>query len=630
MPAEPYNITPIKLADPAEQYGNALKNAYLMNQISEAKSKRDDTNAMREAYSTEGAAGPDGANIVRNALSKKRGDLLPSYDKTQADIAYKKAQAGKLASDKGKAEADMSKSEAEAIHKSLENSKTELMGISMDPSVGQDQMFNHIKAVARDPALKKWIEGRYGTSEEYIKQRVAEMLPASRTPDAWQQHVISEQTGAKDNADMLKKVLTPVDQGDKHVIVATDPRNPGAGSQTVWQGAEGLNPNRPQHVINVNNNPENKGLASFNEEAAKDAIKDYRTKRSGAESAGMGVQNIDQMQKLLNDGVFVGALGKPQEDVTRYAKALGFNVNDGMIVRSQELRKMLSKNVYDQVAALKAAGVPLSRLTNAELKLVQEASPGMEMEPETIKTLLSAQRKMQQNLVIAHNQRYGEMTADPRTGDTMRLYGYHPIDIPGVPPAAIEALRQHPEKAAGFDKAFGLPAGSAKGMLEQAHKQPAGGGSPSGQTPFSAPGPGGTYKTSVGNITYDQNAGVQQWMPLVTKHAPSYGVDPELVRLIMDKESSGNPLAHNGTMNADGSWDHGLMQVNSVHRFSQQQLSDPEFNIRQGMQILADSLKAHPGNLFAGIKGYNGSGPKADKYAADILSRYKGPGLVRQ
>ena len=111
-------------------------------------------------------------------------------------------------------------------------------------------------------------------------------------------------------------------------------------------------------------------------------------------------------------------------------------------------------------------------------------------------------------------------------------------------------------------------------------------------------------------------------MPLVNKLAPLYGIDPQLARIIMDKESGGDPNAHNGTMNKDGSWDHGLMQVNSVHRFSIPQLSDPEFNIRQGLSILAGSIKAHPGDLRAGIKGYNGSGPKADAYAADVLSRY--------
>ena len=111
----------------------------------------------------------------------------------------------------------------------------------------------------------------------------------------------------------------------------------------------------------------------------------------------------------------------------------------------------------------------------------------------------------------------------------------------------------------------------------------------------------------------------------MTKYATASGVDPELAMHILAKENgAGDPKASN--RNSDGSVDTGLMQVNSIHGYTVQQLQDPETNIRVGVGVLAGALKAHRGNLAAGIAAYNGSGPKARAYAADVLTRYKGTG----
>lgn len=95
--------------------------------------------------------------------------------------------------------------------------------------------------------------------------------------------------------------------------------------------------------------------------------------------------------------------------------------------------------------------------------------------------------------------------------------------------------------------------------------------------------------------------------------------------LILTKESGGKADAVGLNRDKNGnvlSQDTGLMQINSIHGFNPDQLKDPDFNIRQGIGILADSIKAHKGDLRAGVKGYNGAGPQADAYANDVLSKY--------
>lgn len=83
--------------------------------------------------------------------------------------------------------------------------------------------------------------------------------------------------------------------------------------------------------------------------------------------------------------------------------------------------------------------------------------------------------------------------------------------------------------------------------------------------------------------------GVEQWRELVSKYFPANEVNKILQ--VMQGESGGNPNAEGH--NRNGSFDRGLMQVNSIHSAKVDgdldSLFDPETNIRIASQIWNDS-----------------------------------------
>jgi soluble lytic murein transglycosylase-like protein len=97
---------------------------------------------------------------------------------------------------------------------------------------------------------------------------------------------------------------------------------------------------------------------------------------------------------------------------------------------------------------------------------------------------------------------------------------------------------------------------------------------------------------------------VRRWEPLILKYAAAYQLDPNLIAAIMMTESAGNPAAvsQRGAV--------GLMQVINGS-------SDPETNIQQGAQILANYLQRFGGDLELGLAAYN-AGPNAVSRAGGI------------
>lgn len=100
------------------------------------------------------------------------------------------------------------------------------------------------------------------------------------------------------------------------------------------------------------------------------------------------------------------------------------------------------------------------------------------------------------------------------------------------------------------------------------------------------------------------------------------GVDPRLLKAIAGKESGFDPNAVG--FNKNGSVDLGLMQHNS--RFLKERgmtaadAMNPEIAIRKAAQLLkSNGVRS---DARTAIARYNGSGPGADAYAADVLSRY--------
>ncbi len=101
-----------------------------------------------------------------------------------------------------------------------------------------------------------------------------------------------------------------------------------------------------------------------------------------------------------------------------------------------------------------------------------------------------------------------------------------------------------------------------------------------------------------------------------------HGVPPALLWAIAKVESSFEPAAIN--YNTDGSFDFGVMQINSSWAASLgperwNRLGDPCDNVKTGAWVLADCLKRH-GYTWQGVGCYNALSPeKRAEYARKVI-----------
>jgi soluble lytic murein transglycosylase-like protein len=105
--------------------------------------------------------------------------------------------------------------------------------------------------------------------------------------------------------------------------------------------------------------------------------------------------------------------------------------------------------------------------------------------------------------------------------------------------------------------------------------------------------------------------------------AQRFGVSAVLLRAIATQESGGKASALN--KNPDGSWDMGLMQINSRwlptltrHGISADQLWDPCINVHIGAWVLAGNFR-RMGHTWEAVGAYNAVSPdKRRRYAQHI------------
>lgn len=102
---------------------------------------------------------------------------------------------------------------------------------------------------------------------------------------------------------------------------------------------------------------------------------------------------------------------------------------------------------------------------------------------------------------------------------------------------------------------------------------------------------------------------VQHWANDITRWANAASLDPNLVAVIMQIESCGNPSARSGA----GAM--GLFQVMPFHFHFGENPYSPETNALRGLGYLARSLQAANGDARLALAGYNGG--------IGVISRYE-------
>lgn len=116
-------------------------------------------------------------------------------------------------------------------------------------------------------------------------------------------------------------------------------------------------------------------------------------------------------------------------------------------------------------------------------------------------------------------------------------------------------------------------------------------------------------------------AEVDHWAPKIVEWAGAYGVDPNLVAIIMQIESCGDPQAvsHAGAQ--------GLFQVMPFHFAAGENALDPETNARRGLNYFVERLGQTGGDVGRAFAGYNGGHRAAasswDVWPAETQRYYK-------
>lgn len=178
--------------------------------------------------------------------------------------------------------------------------------------------------------------------------------------------------------------------------------------------------------------------------------------------------------------------------------------------------------------------------------------------------------------------------------------------------ANIEKMRKGEEAEAAATA--GLAKGDKQGPLGVAPGAAGGAGGGAGRgsvNPASAGGAGGGSSVKAGTDEFDE---------LFVKYGKQYGVDPKILKAIAIKESGMRPGVISPP-NANGTRDYGLMQHNGRYladRGLTEDWKNPERAIEEAAKLLASNTK-RGGSVQAGVRMYNGRGPKAEAYSHDVL-----------
>jgi len=93
---------------------------------------------------------------------------------------------------------------------------------------------------------------------------------------------------------------------------------------------------------------------------------------------------------------------------------------------------------------------------------------------------------------------------------------------------------------------------------------------------------------------------VQHWKHKILHWAKQYGLDPNLIAVVMQIESCGNPRA----VSSAGAL--GLFQVMPFHFAGGEDAFDPDTNARRGLSYLKAAMERAQGKVALALAGYNG------------------------
>ena len=93
---------------------------------------------------------------------------------------------------------------------------------------------------------------------------------------------------------------------------------------------------------------------------------------------------------------------------------------------------------------------------------------------------------------------------------------------------------------------------------------------------------------------------VRHWEPQIISWASTYGLDPNLVAIIMQIESCGDPAA------VSGAGAQGLFQVMPFHFAAGENTLDPDTNAQRGLAYFVERLAQTNGDIGRAFAGYNG------------------------
>lgn len=472
MPLDPVIANPatLKIADPLEQYTNYLRAGYLQDQIAEAKAARDEKNALRSAWSDPSLVGKSGdeyyEGVEKSLLTNKRGDLIPGVRKTRAEIDKIKAEGAEKF-------ANADKSKLETYAKRFGISRDQLANISIDPSIGQQQRFAQIKAESKDPIIAEFNASMGISPDDYINREVGKMMGA-QTPETWKQYLAMSMAGAENGLGLLNNKIVTLDNGGTNEVISVNELNP-SNPTTLLTRRKTIDPNRPQHTINLTNEAAKVTSAYESKRAELQAMRDD-AKQEVAETVNQRLDDIQRARQLLGDDkAFTGAGAPFFEKAASVSKTLGFPVtSDDKIAATQELRIFLSTNMLENIANLRNSGVKLGSVTEKEFDQLMASAPKITDQPEVIDAWLGRAERNLRRIANDFNYRNEQLRNNESTRPFENALPRNDVQLSNPSTANVQLLKSGKITPAVFDKVYG-PGAAARVTS---------GGNPNGNTPF--------------------------------------------------------------------------------------------------------------------------------------------------